>query len=321
MKFMKRGKMVFIGLIILSILVVSIIGVSAGWFGKITGEASKPVSANVKITGTATAPEVFYVSPPNRTSLLEAQGVWFSFTFLAYSSAGTNALPTSAESSRILGDFNGTYGGLGEKKVTAICTTVSDTPINCVKGTSACINYTCNVQLYYYYDPISWGINASIIDDSGKIGNNHSVSFFLDDLKAWDRNPDFANWTGVTVGGASKSSDNNVNINLTGNKDIDSTSYLDINATTLYLVGDITKTISGGNFTSPQTAPCTGGVSLEDNQFKSLSSFFSIDHTTSTNTDPADKDLLFCINTLINIETGEYTTDADKKWVIRVPAW
>ncbi|MDD5193738.1 MAG: hypothetical protein PHF67_04100 [Candidatus Nanoarchaeia archaeon] len=316
---MKRGKalsVIFIGILI---LMSSIIGVYAGWMDLFT---EKPVSANVKVSGSAVAPEVIYVSAPNRTNLLEAQGVLFSFNFLAYSSAGVSYLPTSSEASRIFGDFNGSYGGVSNAIVNAVsCTTVSDTPVNCVKGTSACMNYTCNVLMYYYYDPITWGINASIVDDTGKIGNNHSMSFPLDDLKAWDRNPTYVNWTGVTTGGALKASDNNVNINLTGNKDIDASTYMDINATTLYKLGDPTKTISGSNFTSPATAPCTGGVSLVDNDFVSLATFFAIDHTASTPTNPADKDLLFCIKTLTNIETGEYETDSAKKWGIRVPAW
>lgn len=321
---MKRGKSVFVGLLILSVFVISIIGVNAGWTDFFKGElgSEKPVSANVKITGTSTAPEVIYVSPPNRTQLIvEAGGTWFSFNFLAYSSAGTSFLPTSAETSRILGDFNGTYGTPGEKIVTGSCTTVSDSPVNCVRGTSACMNYTCNVLMYYYYNPTVWGINASVIDDTGKTGSNHSKSFTLADFKAWDRNPDYVNWIGVVVGGSIQASDNNVNINLTGNKDIDSVAYLDINATTLYKIGDPSKTISGGNFTSPQTAPCTGGVNLLDNQFVSLDSFFAIYHTTSTPTDPADKDLLFCIKPLVDIETGEYNTNVNKKWVIRVPGW
>lgn len=322
-RIMKRGKTVFAVLMILSVLIVSAIGVNAGWFGKSTGNAAKDVTANVKITSSSVAPEIVYVSPPNRTYLdAEAGSNYFSFTFLAYSSAGTSFLPVAAESARILGDFNGTYGGLGQQKVNAAsCTTVSDTPINCIRGTSACINYTCNVRLYYYYDPAvnGWGINASVIDDSGKIGNNHSVSFTLADFKAFDRNPTFVNWTGVTVGGSVKASDNNVNVNLTGNKDINSGVPLQINATTLYKVGDPSKTIEGDNFTSPAIAPCTGGVNLLPNQqYVSTGTFFSIDHTTSLPGNPADKDLLFCIKTLVNIETGEYDTDVNKKWQLYV---
>jgi hypothetical protein len=179
------------------------------------------------------------------------------------------------------------------------------------------MNYSCVVQLYYYYNPVNWHINASLIDVSNNLGKNTTTFFTIENLYTWRINPSYVNWTGVTIGGSAQPSDNNISVVNTGNKDIISpTNTFSVNAAPLNGTGAVpTDQILGNNFKSGPSDPCTSGTTLGNNVYVDITTF-SIDHSLSTPTIASNRNLTFCLSTVTNINPQTYETRPLNPWYL-----
>ena len=335
---MKRGKRAFLCLIVLFISIISIIGVSAGWWSSLTGNVAKSSTAKGDVSGIAQAPKIWFVSNPDSTSLVNAnnnQGVsYHSFSFLACSIGGVTVLPDNAEVAAwvtLYTGFNGTYGSIPLNFAPAtVCSVIGDVallPLSGCNGQSR--NYTCTVGMRYYYDPITWNINVTIRDSSSNFATNSSRTFSLNPNIGWDTIPTdpeiYVNWSGVTVGGADKISDNNITITPIGNIDVGSgglsvsTNPLQVNATPLNGTTITNQQILGSDFKSGGSNACTSGISLLNNQYVIIANFLA-DHRFSTPIDTGgsaiNSSLTFCLTTLTGIEAQTYETNPLAKWTL-----
>lgn len=320
----KKRVSIFAVLVVISIIGISI--VSASWFSDfLKGElATEKSSAKVQVTGAAFPPEVWFVSKLNGTSgeadpLFAAGASFFKFSFLACSSGGE----TNLNDASVNASVNGTFGG-SKRIVGAACSfvgTVAQLP-----STTTCNglskNYSCVIKMLYYYDPIVWGINATISDNSVPVKrtSNFTQKFNVAQLTAWSMSPNYVNWSSVASGGPSENSDNNLSITNEGNLDINSagTYPLYVNATNLMRGAGIENiTADKFNVSSAAINPCFGGASLILNTDVSVPNFL-VNHSLSTETQPRNSTAQFCLETVV-VSTGTYETGAanEQKWTIK----
>jgi hypothetical protein len=83
-------------------------------------------------------------------------------------------------------------------------------------------NYSCNVIMWYWYEPGTWLINATIKETgtNPKTATNNTASFNIQQLIDFALNPDTLNWTSVQLGVGNQRSTNNLTIQNRGNKDL-----------------------------------------------------------------------------------------------------
>src|SRR3989344_1941899 len=141
--------------------------VSAGigdWFNSITGRATSG-TFTLNITVGNTAPNITMVDR-NALSLtpLEGTSAAFVFNFTALDTDGfTNLNFTSAQ---------------GRAYLSGEPTTINTTCLNIANYSTNYANFTCTVQLWYFYKgSVNWTINATISDLNGATGENSTVNF------------------------------------------------------------------------------------------------------------------------------------------------
>jgi hypothetical protein len=304
--------------------------ISAGFFGSITGKVSKPSTAKVQVVGVSQPPVVFYVSDINDTTLSEEDFSLHSFHFLACSVGGNIVLPdTPTEVNNQVTPFsrlNGTYGPFPNSQLVSMTSCKFEGEVagradaSCAGGQAgSSMNYSCIARLYYYYDAVNWHINASLIDVSNRLGQNTTTFFTIGNLYAWRINPSYVNWTGVTIGGSAKASDNNITVVNTGNQDIISpTNTFSVNATPLNGTGAVpADQILGSSFRSGPNDPCGGGgVPLSNNGDVGIPTFV-VDHKLSTQTIASRDDITFCLSTVTNINPQTYETNSLNPWYLK----
>ena len=343
---MKREKKVLVVIFLIGVIIISLVGlISAGWLSDLfkigdkgdAGEgelaAVSPSKARVDVTLT-TPPVILFVSDPNRTLASTGVASYFSYSFVAYSIGGLNSLPqTPTEiSTRVSGGFNGTFGNTLPRMRTVssmscgMAGIINDlgTTFGAVWNGKSGINYTCVVKMLYYYDPGIWSINASVIDDGGNLAFNNSKTFTLQDNPAWVMSPDYINWTGISVGGAAKHSNNNLTINNTGNINISVAAGNGITVNATFLNGTTTTTegIIADSFKASEYDTCNSGTSLSKSQFVTITSVsgtvpFVIDHVSSTELVPSNKNLTFCLGQVSGISPQRYETLPGQTWTIK----
>lgn len=333
---MKKEKGVIISIILVFIIIVSVISVSAGFLDFIFGEKtsgetgelgeSHPSTANVEITGVATPPRIVYVSAPNATDLNEYGSTQkiFQFSFVVCSDGGPSVLypNVGAVPAKIDGSFNNSANNPSVVQPISACVVSGNVGTSIFGGAITCpadmMNYTCFIQMQYYYEPGDWTINATVTDTNDNRDTNNTRSFALDSLLAWKRNYDHVNWSGLAAGATDLPADNTITINLTGNIDIDGSNPLTINATNLTHETDPLMRISAYDFAahSNYLAPCTvaGQSDLEENKFITVTGF-DIDHTASNPAVPASDQVGFCLETTAGLAQGKYQSPND--WVLK----
>jgi hypothetical protein len=319
---MKKEKGYVIGMVVVIIMVVSVVSVSAGFLDFIFGEktdgeegelpATRPATAAVNVTSYGQPPTIPFVSDPNITdvNLYGNPQAIFSFSFLVCFAGGQGGIASQN------GAFNRTAGTtiIATDTGCAFVTDLPGAPYGC--GVNV-LNYTCNVPMYYYYHPGVWTINATVEDTSSQTATNNTNNFPLSTLAGWERSPTYVNWSSIQVGGPATEADNQIQINLTGNVDIANPDWMAINATNLTGVADSSKNISATLFFGDgDTTPCAGGISLKDREYENITTFTLL-HSGSTPTNPADNNLTFCLDTVVGITPQLYRTSPGNDWYLK----
>lgn len=327
---MYNEKRVVLGIFIIGIIIISVIYVSAwslpSWFkfGKTGGEeeelvAQKPAQAFVNVTGTASPPQVIYVSRPNRNDVNEWPLIAeFNFTFYANSTAGTSALPGTPGSPdvtlAVMANFTNSARPTQVRKVDS-CFFVG---VITYLGNPA-KNYTCNVTMYHFDEPlVVWNISVRINDTTNNPSlANSSANFTINFLYSQTLIPGGVNWSSVQLGQVNILGDRNITVLNSGNMDIGNRTcnYLQINATALSGRTTSTEKLGGTNFSAGEpivTDPCNEPRFFESD-YRNVS--IVVNHTISTTTTPAAKNLTFCLREVRDVSPQEFNTTIN--WVVR----
>ncbi len=121
-----------------------------------------------------------------------------------------------------------------------------------VDGTTA--NFSCSVEIHYWYAAGTWNITAAVNDAAGLIDENRT-NFTLSETTAFAISPEGMTFPGLTLGAENVTSDNDpIVVNNTANDYIDSNN---VRIAGLDLVGEVTDSIAitTANFT---VAPFNG---------------------------------------------------------------
>ncbi|GEM_PF-4063431 len=195
----------------------------------------------------ANAPVVQDINGPDYTiatqSVTEDGITNLMVTFAVYDADGvTNIDDTSANLTLV----NETGSGV-DTHYNTTCRTETD-----IDGNTA--NYTCTVEINYWYVAGTWNLTAGIQDTDGNAGENET-NFTLQETTAIAISPEGMTFPGLTIGAENTTSDNDpIVVNNTANDYIDSNN---VRITGLDLVGEVTDSmaITTANFT---VAPFNG---------------------------------------------------------------
>ncbi len=332
MKSEKRfRKRVVLGILLIGIIVISIGFVSASWkdwfgFGEdnkdLEGELAESAKAQVIVSPSSTPPEIVFVSNVNDTLIAAEASEYVSFSYLAWSIAGTGYLPPGG-SSVAKGSVNYTTTFIYD---TNDCTKAGEVDGAAYgKAGSMLSNYSCEVLMYYYSEPAPnfWGINATVVDDGGNKASNFSRLFQLQQNGAFklQPTPTSVNWTNIQLNASPASAANEIKAINTGNRNI-GMAYNPLSINASYLNGSATPSeiIPSNKFGVADVVTCSPGSigqSLTESQKISVNPF-NILYTSSAPTIPANNNLTFCLDTISGISPQTYTLRTGRNWELEI---
>jgi hypothetical protein len=330
MKSMSSKKRVVLGLSILGIIMISVIGINAGlfewFFGNGNGEgelpSTAPAKAFVNVTGTANPPQIVFVSLPTnqqgaaRDLNLGPAMTDFNFSFLVNTTAGIANLPGVTPgndvSPYIIANF--TNRATGATRYRGRCIYVGTVTYAGYQAK----NYSCNITMQFYDEPISaWNLSVVINDSYANPSNvNKSINFTIPRLWGMTLYPAGVNWSDVKIGQVNLISDDNLTVQNQGNVDIENSTnnYLRINATALQGRLVSTEYLGATNFSAGEpiyTQPC-GEPRFYEANWRNLN--LTVRHSASQPGLLASKNLTFCLKEVIYVSPQDFNTI--NNWVL-----
>jgi hypothetical protein len=336
---MSDKKSVLLGILITSIIVLSVVSVSAGWFSDLFGgddlegelPTEKPAEVFVNVTPSANPRVVFRVFPPH-------DPVTAGYVDLNYATAGGDGLTTVNFSFLVTQDNYGN-ADLPYGDVTTYVRgnfTLDPTTYRLINsGANSCryvgegqdasttfwyFNYSCTVTARHYDFPTNWSIIIQFDNDDAPgtwSVENRSTDFYYNPTYMINMTPAYINFTSLTALATNTLAERSVEIYNYGNRNITlgSTHQLRMNATTLFNASELSGTsltysIGASNFTGnalgSAAADACSSTNFSDGQFTLLDVRVPAD----TVTGGANRnDSFFCATNVPNVPSGYYNAE------------
>lgn len=177
------------------------------------------------------------------------------------------------------------------------------------------LNFTCSIEIHYWYGAASWTLTAGIEDGSGAPDDN-STTFTLDETTAIVISPDEITFPTLEIGQTDIQSNNDpIIVNNTANDDIGAD---DVSVEGYDLIGeiDIGYAIGTGNFSVNITDEC-GGTVLVNNTATQISG--SVLAAGNRSAGEGNESLYLCIETVPGLLLPQtYSTLNSTAWTISV---
>ncbi len=306
------------GVLIIVILMISILGVNAGFFDKITGKALEE-DVDVSITIGNDPPVIVEVNPPTVLDLSEDGFTNIGFNFIVYDPNGVNDLDDSS----VVGNYycsDNTPNNYDTRRV-GICRVESgDEELD---GTSwdyageFVRRYSCDVDMYYYDDAFpkdSWVIEIEIKDSGNNLVTNNEIKFAPNEMNGLKVDSSLVSWTPLSPGSIGVAAESPIKIYNTGNAYFDGSSdayRLKITGSNLYGVTDNTQYIPAINFkinNNVFTDCATEGIGLQ-NLVQVIMPVINLKNGDNLQSGHAESEVYFCLTQLDSgLSSQEYST-------------
>lgn len=205
-----------------------------------------------------------------------------------------------------------TYSKSGEtSRSNNSCTLVSD-----IDG--QCANFSCNVTMYYWDGAGIWNINVTASDlGNGSTQYNDSTTFSYSEVKAMVISPGQLNWTGIYPAATNETADNDPTVvNNTGNYN----GTLNLTGLDLYGLTITNEKFGVNNFTvEVVNASCGTGDSayLVNATDVLVTSSQANKGNLSAGGGAGQEELYYCIPTVPQLSTQEYSTSQLGSWIVK----
>jgi hypothetical protein len=329
---MSDKKSVLLGILITSIIVLSVVSVSAGWFSDLFGgddlegelPTEKPAEVFANVSPAGNPPIVFKVYQPyspvttpgyadlNFANVNNGQ-TEVNFSFLVTESTGTSSnLIRGDVTNYVRGNFT-LHGSTQYRDID----TSAGSCFNVNEGVESgfnYVNYSCSVTAEFYDFPIyNWTIKIEFLAPYGSAlwsVVNDTTNFSYTRTLMINITPDYINFSALTPNVGDTLAERNVEIYNYGNANITlgGPHQLRMNATTLWnvteLAGGITRSITAHNFTGNAlgsgTAEACSTTLFDDYNFVGLDVAIRSDSSVSMNSS------YFCAVTVPDVPAGAY---------------
>ena len=311
----KEIKIISMILISMTILLVVISTVSAGFFdnikARLTGKATQTTVLNITV-GVPIIRSVFnntltgYGSGPN-------EGPGYTDVIVNFSV-----------------DITSGVGNLNDSRAKVnISLAVTRTNSTCVRyqssGNNA--NYSCNISLWWFDATGRYNITAEVYDNSSNPAINTSTDFFVGSRTAFVRSPSSLAWPGLAPASTNKTSNNDpLVLNNTGNDVIDAggitinSSDLRGETTSSQKINASDMSVFHGTGGSCSGASCTecGGSVMNRSVFNAVTGAnLTAGNFTINNGNTGQEELYFCIRLLASssiLSAQSYSTANETEW-------
>ncbi len=301
----KRGKLIFISIILIFSILLIISTVSAGfsdWFKKIiTGKGIGPQPQNMTISVVGISPvEIIYVSVPD-TNAVELTTITVNFEVHMYDVDGVSDLDDES----VFANF--TKAGETPKS-SAMCLWQNDL------GDGYTANYSCSIDMFYWDSGGTWNVGVRGVDRGNQTyQHNTTETFEYSTTRAMMIYPNPLIWPAIIPGVTDQKATTPLTINNTGN-------YNGITEiTALDLLGeDLIEAINASEFNISIADDCLGTTLVND----------SSEPIAGSNSNPGNllagggegqEELYYCIPLAPLVKTQEYSTDYGGDWLITYP--
>jgi hypothetical protein len=303
---MKRG----IYILCFFVIIVLMLSMVSAWdfWDKITGKAStQNVGLNISVTS-GSAPVIIAIYNETSTGMASGpnEGPVPTYVTAVFRVNDPDGIGNINNATAII---NFSKSGDATRQVT--CTFVAG------QSTATQANYTCNVTMWWFDGPGTWGVNAYIVDLNGNVGYNSTAKNIsvgtTDGLQA---NQTSLTWPSISPGAQNTEALQFMGLNNSGNRP----RTLEVNSSDLR--GDVNSAYALGanNFSVKNAAGCEGSA-MVNKSYENITSVTVFNRGNYTlNNGTAQANLYFCLETSnSNLIAQPYSTATTGSWIVRVP--